>query len=165
MQPPKLSIEIASRTEAGNILCSPRRRAEIAWLVSIGEPHDRLPAGYYHIRRKLRLLFADVVEEASGPTEEHVASIIRLAETIQPVGGKVLIHCEAGISRSTAAALIMYTCWLGAERELEAMNNVIQQRPYAMPNRRMVAFADKLLACEGRLIAVVAQHFNFYYEH
>ncbi|HEX4950413.1 MAG TPA: hypothetical protein VFZ34_27355 [Blastocatellia bacterium] len=164
MQSLDLSIEIVSRTEAGKILCSPRRCAEITWLVSIGEPHDPFPAGYRNVQRRLRLLFADVVEEGGGPTEEHVASIIRLAETIQPVGGKVLIHCEAGISRSTAAALIMYACWLGPEREREAMDNVIQQRPYAMPNRRMVAFADKLLAREGRLVAVAAECMNFY-EH
>ena len=150
------SIEIASRTEAGKILCSPRRCAEVGWLISIGEPHDPFPAGYRNVQRRLRLLFADVVEDVSGPTEEHIASLIRIAETINPTDGKVLIHCEAGISRSTAAALILYTCWLGPEREREALDNVIQQRPYAMPNRRMVALADKLLAREGRLIAVVA---------
>jgi predicted protein tyrosine phosphatase len=162
MQSLDLSIEIASRTEAGNILCSPRRCAEISWLVSIGEPHDRHPAGYRNVRRKLRLLFADVTDEASGPTEEHVANIIRFAETIQPMGGKVLVHCEAGVSRSTAAALIMYACWLGPEREREALEQVLQQRPHARPNRRMIALADKLLAREGRLIATVTEHLKFY---
>ena len=162
MPPLDLSIEIASRTEAGKILCSPRRCAEIAWLVSIGEPHDPLPAGYRNVQRRLRLLFADVVEEVSGPTEEHVSSLISLAETIKSVGGKVLVHYEAGISRSTAAALIMYACWLGPEREREALDTVIQQRPHALPNRRMVAQADKLLARDGRLIAVVTEHRNSY---
>jgi len=103
----------------------------------------------------LRLLFADVEVEDSGPTEEDVSRIIHLAETLKPVGGKVLIHCESGISRSAAAALIMYACWLGSGREREAMEKVVTQRPAARPNRRMVLLADRLLERDGRLIAVL----------
>jgi hypothetical protein len=36
-----LTIEIASRSEAGRILCSPRRRAQVSYLVSIGESDER----------------------------------------------------------------------------------------------------------------------------
>jgi predicted protein tyrosine phosphatase len=147
-----LEIEIASRAEAGRILSSPRRRAEISYLVSIGEPDDRPPAGYRNVRRKLRLLFADVDVEESGPTDEDVIRIIRLAEKLKPVGGKVLIHCEAGVSRSAAAALIMYACWLGPGQEREALEKVIKQRPIARPNYRMIALADKLLERNGRLV-------------
>src|SRR5262245_10458721 len=120
MQPPTpanladladLVIEIASRTQAGRILCAPHRCAEVSCLVSIGEPEERLPAGYRNVRRKLRLLFADVEVEESGPTEEDISQIIGLADSLKPIGGKVLIHCGAGISRSAAAALIMYACW------------------------------------------------------
>ena len=46
----------------------------------------------------------------------------------------------------------MYACWLGQGREDEAMRRVIAQRPYAIPNRRMVALADNLLALDGRLL-------------
>jgi predicted protein tyrosine phosphatase len=96
-------------------------------------------------------VFADVVTD-DGPTEEDVQRIIQLAEQLQSYNGKVLIHCEAGISRSTAAALIIYACWLGEGREYEAMKRVIAQRPYAMPNRRMVKLADDLLDLRGRLV-------------
>jgi predicted protein tyrosine phosphatase len=154
MNLPELTIEVASRTEASNILNSPQRCAEINYLVSIGDPHDELPAGYDNVPHKLRLLVADVVTEL-GATEEDVLRIIQLAEGLRSGTGRILIHCEAGVSRSSAAALIMYACWLGPGRERDAMARVLAQRPIAVPNRRMVEFADRLLDRGGRLVSVL----------
>jgi predicted protein tyrosine phosphatase len=154
MDVPELTIEVASRPEAADILSSPRRCAEITYLVSIGDLNDELPAGYDNVPCKLRLLVADVVTEL-GATEDDVRQIIRLAEGLRLGTGKVLIHCEAGVSRSTAAALIMYACWLGPGYEREAMERVLAQRPVAIPNRRMVKLADRLLERRGRLAEVV----------
>lgn len=151
MSPCEIKIEVVSRVEAGEILCSPDLCAEISYLVSIGHGDDSLPHGYENVDHKLRLLIADVVTE-EGATEEDVQRIIELAEQLQSYSGKVLIHCEAGVSRSTAAALIIYACWLGRGREQEAMERVIAQRPIAIPNRRMVKLADRLLQLGGRLL-------------
>jgi predicted protein tyrosine phosphatase len=147
----EIKIEVVSRLEAGEILCSADLCAEITYLVSIGHGDDSLPLGYDNVAHKLRLLIADVVTE-EGATEEDVQRIIQLAEQLQSYSGKVLIHCEAGVSRSTAAALIIYACWLGRGREHEAMERVIAQRPIAIPNRRMVRLADSLLQLGGRLL-------------
>ena len=154
MDLPELIIEVASRPEAGAILSSPHRCAEVTFLLSIGEPYDDLPLGYDNVPRKLRLLLADVVTEL-GATEEDVRRIIRLAEELCSGAGKVLIHCEAGVSRSTAAALIMYACWLGPGREQDAMERVLAQRPAAIPNRRMVELGDRLLDRRGQLVKVL----------
>jgi predicted protein tyrosine phosphatase len=151
----EIKIEVVSRLEAGQILCSPGRCAEITYLVSIGDPYDPLPEGYENAERKLRLLIADVVTE-EGATEEDIRRIIELAEQLRSESGTLLIHCEAGVSRSTATALIIHAYWLGQGREDEAMQRVIAQRPYAIPNRRMVALADKVLALDGRLL--LARH-------
>ena len=147
----EITIEVVSRLEAGQILCSPGRCAEITYLVSIGDANDPLPDGYNNAERKLRLLMADVVTE-EGPTEEDVQQIIQLAEQLRSESGTLLIHCEAGISRSTATALIIYACWLGQGHEDKAMERVIAQRPFAIPNPRMVALADRFLALNGRLL-------------
>jgi predicted protein tyrosine phosphatase len=147
----EIKIEVVSRLEAGEILCSPWRCAEITFLVSIGDANDPLPEGYEDAERKLRMLIADVVTE-EGATDEDVRRIVQLAEELRAESGTLLIHCEAGVSRSTATALIMYACWLGKGREDEAMERVIAQRPYAIPNRRMVALADRLLGLDGRLL-------------
>ena len=149
------TIEVASRYEAGDILCSPQRCAEVTYLLSIGDVQDELPLGYDNVNNKLRLLVADVVTEF-GATEKDIQQIITLAQELRGKTGRVLVHCEAGVSRSTAAALIMYACWLGSGREHEAMRRVMTQRPIAMPNPRMVEIADRLLAREGRLVAVLS---------
>lgn len=150
----EITIEVASRFEAGDILSSPRRCAEVMYLLSIGDIQDDLPLGYENVDRRLRLLVADVVTEF-GATEKDIQQIITLAQELRSVTGKVLIHCEAGISRSSAAALIMYACWLGPGREREAMRRVLAQRPIAVPNRRMVELADKLLDRKGNLVAAL----------
>src|SRR5919106_1253388 len=155
MEVPELTIVVASRPEAGDILVSPESCAEIACLVSIGDSQDELPAGYDNVPRKVRLLVADVVTEL-GATEEDIRRIIRLADGLLSDTGRVLIHCEAGVSRSSAAALIMYAYWLGPGREQEAMERVLSQRPVAIPNRRMIELADRLLDRGGRLLKVLA---------
>ena len=154
MEGTKLTIEVASRLEAGDILSSPQRCADVTYLLSIGDMQDDLPSGYHNIDRKLRLLVADVVTEF-GATEQDIQQIIVLAQELRSSIGRILIHCEAGVSRSSAAALIMYACWLGPGREHEAMMRVLHQRPIAIPNPRMVEIADRLLAREGRLVAVL----------
>jgi predicted protein tyrosine phosphatase len=154
MDLPDLTIEVASRAEASAILSSLQRCADVTYLISIGDPYDELPAGYDNISRKLRLLVADVVTDL-GATEEDVIRIIRVAEELRSESGKILIHCEAGVSRSSAAALIMYACWLDSGQEREAMARVLAQRPIAIPNRRMVGLGDRLLNRGGRLLEVL----------
>ena len=157
MSHPEIKIEVTSRLEAGQILCSPARCAEITYLISIGDGNDPLPEGFENADRKVRLLIADVVTE-EGATEEDVRRIVQLAEQLRSESGTLLIHCEAGVSRSTATALIMYACWLGQGREDEAMRRVIAQRSFAIPNRRMVALADRLLDLDGRLLQARDDH-------
>src|SRR5687767_15875345 len=93
------SIEVVSRIEAGQILCSPARCAKITYLVSIGDGDDPLPQGYENAGRKLRLRIADVVTE-EGASVEDIRRIVELAEQLRSESGTLLIHCEAGISRS-----------------------------------------------------------------
>ena len=157
---PNLFIEVLSRTEAGDILGSLEQCSQITYLVSIGAPGDELPMGYDNVSRKVRLLFGDTLDEETGPTKGDVQTLVELAQKLRSSNGKVLIHCEAGISRSTAAALIFYACWLGPGHEADAMRRVLRQRPFAIPNRRMVELADQLLERDGSLLEVLDPEFR-----
>ncbi len=68
----------------------------------------------------------------------------------------MLIHCWAGISRSTASAFA-----LACERSPDADERAIAQAmraaaPHASPNRRIVALADDMLDRRGRMVDAVA---------
>ncbi|MDX1425673.1 MAG: hypothetical protein R3322_21190, partial [Kiloniellales bacterium] len=69
--------------------------------------------------------------------------------------GPLVIHCYAGVSRSTAAALAVL-CSYNEGREQDAAHLLRARAPHAFPNRRMIDLADDLLACGGRLRDAVA---------
>lgn len=67
----------------------------------------------------------------------------------------LVIHCWAGISRSTAAAYIA-ACALGPMRdEVEIATALRSASPSATPNARLVAIADAMLGRDGRMSAAI----------
>ena len=67
----------------------------------------------------------------------------------------VVIHCYAGVSRSTAAAFIA-ACLLDETRsEMSIARDIRERSPTATPNALMVKIADRLLGRDGRMIEAV----------
>ena len=66
----------------------------------------------------------------------------------------MLVHCFAGVSRSTAAALIV-ACVHERGREHELARRLRAAAPHAQPNRRIIALGDRVLGCGGALISAV----------
>jgi predicted protein tyrosine phosphatase len=107
--------------------------------------------------RHLRLAVYDVneaVEHMTPPQERHVHQILEFARSWDE-RAPLLVHCWAGISRSTATAYM-----LACERNPHASEHDIAHRlrsaaPHALPNRRLVQLADEMLGREGRMIAAV----------
>lgn len=152
------TIEVLSRARATRRLLSRSEGAKVDCLVSIGGPEQRLPRGFHRPPFRLRLLFHDVMEDAAffvAPCEEDVARLIRFARPHAGTARRFIVHCEAGISRSTASAIILYAVWLGAGREDEAVSRVYECVPQAAPNPTLVRLADAQLGREGALIAAV----------
>jgi predicted protein tyrosine phosphatase len=153
------AVVIADRTRAGEILCSPGRCAQFAYLISIGGPSDREPAGFYNVVQRLRLVFEDVSSQASGgAAPDDIERLVAFARTVDLSKGHLLVHCQAGISRSSAAAAIVIAVRLGSGREDEALDLLWQIHPPAHPNRHMLALADEILGTGGRLAAAARRH-------
>ena len=73
--------------------------------------------------------------------------------------GHVLVHCHAGVSRSTAAMTTLLAMSDPAMSEDGLFERLVAIRPQAWPNLRMIEFADAMLAREGRLVAALGRHY------
>jgi predicted protein tyrosine phosphatase len=104
-----------------------------------------------------RLHIDDISRPALGyvaPNEQHVTQVIDFARAWGGQG-PVVVHCWAGISRSTAAALISL-CTLNPETPEQLIAAALREAsPTAHPNRLMISLADAALDRKGRLIAAV----------
>lgn len=153
-------FRIASFEDAQKILLTPGNG--VTDVVSIGGPNSERPKGYAEADvRKLRLEFDDVTEDSAikagyvPPSEQDVRTLIKFvarSRARQPQPRNFLFHCAAGISRSAAAATIMMVMLLPEGHEHTAVDMVRLCKPDIYPNRRMIAYADKLLCRGGKLI-------------
>jgi predicted protein tyrosine phosphatase len=109
--------------------------------------------------RHLRLAMNDICEPQEGlvlPCEAHVEDLIRFALDWDRKA-PLLIHCWAGISRSTAAAFISLCALNPGSEELALAQALRRASPTAYPNRRLVALADLALGRKGRMSHAVEQ--------
>ena len=94
------------------------------------------------------------------PDEQLSKDLIEVSNTIKKKiddGDQVdcLIHCQAGISRSTAAAFILLSVISGEWKERDCINEIYQRRNIMRPNPLIIEFADKLLNRGGKMLRLV----------
>lgn len=109
-------------------------------------------------QRRLHLVFHDIVEARDGliaPSTEMIAAMLDFSRARSPAT-PLLIHCWAGISRSSAAAYIL-ACDRHPGRESELAAALRTRAPFVTPNRLMVALADDLLGRNGVMVDAIAR--------
>ena len=107
-------------------------------------------------------IFDDIEREEQGyvaPTEEDISEILVFSLGI-PYGARVLVHCMAGLRRSTAVAYAIACQVAGAGYEQEAFEVVRAARPQLAPNQLIVEIADLLLQRHGAMSEVVDAHWR-----
>ncbi len=96
-------------------------------------------------------------QENAGATQHFPDLVQEVFEAMRPVAGdrssRVLVHCHAGVSRSTAFAYGLIAHQLGAGREEEAFTALLTITCKPWPNRRIVEILDASLGRQGRLLA------------
>jgi predicted protein tyrosine phosphatase len=97
---------------------------------------------------------ADVLVSEDPPNEKHIKELIAFGRTWD---GKtpMLVHCWAGISRSTAASFILLCDKREPGMEREIANALRYRAPHAHPNPLMVSIADGVLNRGGRMVAAI----------
>jgi predicted protein tyrosine phosphatase len=106
--------------------------------------------------RHLALGLSDIVAPLDGHVlaqQSQVESLLAFFHTWDRAR-PLVIHCYAGVSRSTAAGYIAL-CALTPKPEIEIARELRRLSPSATPNRHLVSLADTLLSREGRMTAAV----------
>jgi predicted protein tyrosine phosphatase len=86
--------------------------------------------------------------------EEHVEDLIEFVQAWDR-SAPMVVHCYAGISRSTAGAFAA-ACALNPQRDENAIAHALRRAsPTATPNPLIVSLADRLLGRNGRMIEAV----------
>jgi predicted protein tyrosine phosphatase len=88
------------------------------------------------------------------PGEEHVSRLLDFARQWSRAR-PLVVHCYAGISRSTASAYIIAAALAPKRDEAELAWRLREVSPSATPNPRLVAVADRLLGRNGRMVQAI----------
>lgn len=113
-----------------------------------------------HARIEFR--FDDVTCEYPGyrpPTRAEIYDLLRFARDFDP-DSHVLVHCVAGISRSTAAASLIL---MQANPELPAavaFDRIAALRPIAYPNELMLEHGGALLRRQDEIMIAFYRKFD-----
>jgi predicted protein tyrosine phosphatase len=122
-------------------------------VVSILEPKQPIPIEIERSSaRTLILRFSDFEGgEPNGPRRKHVRELLAFATQIAPTD-RLLVHCYAGISRSTASAAVILA-GLSQGREYDKIfQSVGAHRRGAWPNAKIIELADRELRAHGAFI-------------
>ena len=119
----------------------------------VQRPDSVLPANH------LKVAMDDITEEIDGftaPSDRHIEQVLTFVRGWDR-GAPLVVHCYAGISRSTASAFAA-ACALNPNRdEAEIALRIRAASAIAAPNRLIVSLADKALGRDGRMLRALDQ--------
>ena len=137
--------------------------AKVTHVLSILDPEWPAPEifGTYGEHTKLELRFHDILEPDPGrlpPQRSHVTQLLEFGRNLdsEPGQAHVLVHCHAGVSRSSAS-LALLIAQAAPERPAETIfADILAVRPQIWPNLRIIELGDEMLGRNGALVAAVA---------
>ena len=136
--------------------------AGVTHVLSILDPEWPDPPAFAEFapHRRLALRFHDVIEampDRLAPSRGDVERLLEFGrELVAPADCHLLVHCHAGVSRSTAAAALILAQAYPARPAREALDAVAGMRPRAWPNLRILEFGDALLGRNGEIVAAAS---------
>jgi predicted protein tyrosine phosphatase len=136
----------------------PPADGEDADAVDRAHPHLRLrkldaPGQEHYTKRGVELAGYLAIAATDSPAysmAEHFDEACRFIDQARAQHGTVLVHCQAGVSRSASIVL----CYLMRNNEWtlrQALEHVWRTRPFVLPN---AGFFDQLLEVERQLFAI-----------
>jgi predicted protein tyrosine phosphatase len=132
-----------------------RQASHLVTLIDPGTPVER-PLGVPESRH-LRLDVDDIDAPTAGYRAPDMDSVVQLLEFSRTwdASAPMVVHCFAGISRSTASAFAIACDRNPDIAEARIALALRQAASHAMPNRRIIALADDLLGRRGRMVEAI----------
>jgi predicted protein tyrosine phosphatase len=144
--------------------------AGISHVLSILDPGWPEPDALrpFAVHRRLRLHFHDVIERLPGwvaPERWDVDLLLGFGRDVAATQGAdagthLLVHCHAGVSRSTAAAILILAQRHADRPADEAVAEVARLRPRAWPNLRMLELGDTALGRGGEIVSAAQAQYR-----
>ena len=133
--------------------------AGVTHVLSILGPNSPDPPEFaaFAPHRRLILRFHDVIEpqpDQIAPTRQDVERLLVFGREVgETPEAHLLVHCRAGVSRSTAAAALILMQAHPEWPASAALDEVAAIRPRAWPNLLILEFGDALLGRNGEIAA------------
>jgi predicted protein tyrosine phosphatase len=134
------------------------RDAGVTHVLSILDPGTPDPPAFAEFapHHRLALRFHDIIDPASdqiAPAEPDVAQLLEFGRQLdRDAAPHLLIHCHAGVSRSTASAALILAQADPQRPARDVFDMISQLRPRAWPNLRILEFGDVLLGRGDELV-------------
>jgi predicted protein tyrosine phosphatase len=109
----------------------------------------KIPHGVHRVYRLFDQERADATEHFDALVAEIVADLERAAQDPQ---ARVVVHCHAGVSRSSGLAYGLLALAEGPGREQDAFDALLRITRKPWPNRRVVEAVDRALDRGGALL-------------
>jgi len=158
-------VVITSRKDASKQLKDNKARwPSFDAVISIGDPGDKIPHGFKFVPYRMRLEFEDTEDDeySLAPNRDDIERIVKFAKySKEREDDRLMIHCEAGQSRSSAAGFIYFATLLGPGSEDDAMVEMMRccHQKGICPNELMISIADEILNRDGEMMNVFDEHF------
>jgi predicted protein tyrosine phosphatase len=130
------------------------REHKASHVVSLLDPQSPFPALAAQGHEHLCIAIHDIEVEAVGLDaccDKRMRAILDFVGRWKREDAPILIHCYAGISRSTATAFITACAHNAGAHEEEIALALRTASSTASPNRRLIALADAELGRGGRM--------------
>jgi predicted protein tyrosine phosphatase len=140
--------------------------ARVTHVLSILDPGWPEPEalGAFDPHQRLELRFHDVIDAGPGwvvPESRDIEQLLTFGRNlIEARGTHLLVHCHAGVSRSTAAATLILAQTHPNRPAEEALLTVVRQRPRAWPNLRILELGDDLLGRRGQIVNAARAYYR-----
>jgi predicted protein tyrosine phosphatase len=141
--------------------------AGVTHVLSILDPHWPDPEAFLDFppHRREALRFNDVIEPAPEmivPSEEHIAQLLAFGRDVEVAGNvaHLLIHCHAGVSRSTAAAALLLAQEDPTRLAPEIFEEIARLRPRAWPNLALLELGEAALGRPGEFTGAVGAQYR-----